>query len=482
MPFADRKRFLIVSNRLPIIVDRIDEHLVLSPASGGLITALNPLLKECEGVWIGWIGTTNVDENEVMDLLKEQQKKVRYSLKPIFLTDEEVKLFYAGFSNEILWPLFHDLQSECHFDSIFWKSYQEVNQKFAKYLASEITDHDFVWIQDYHLILVARYLRDQGIKKKLTFFLHTPFAALDIFMKIPWRSDLLLGMLAYDFIGVQSKKDLSNFLQCVDVLLPGVSIEHFPNHAICSHNDRNIYVGAFPISIDYHEFFNLARSLEIENKVKAIKEALNGRKVIFSVDRLDYTKGIPQRLDGIQCFLDKNPDMHEKVTFVQFVVPSRTEIIEYHQLKEKIDRKVSEINSQFTKDGWVPIHYMFYPISRTELVAYYRAAEVLLVTPIKDGMNLVAKEYIASNVEESGVVILSEFTGAACQLKKDALLINPYDIEGIADAIAFALKMPLEDRRQRMHVLRKHVKENDIYRWINQIIHASNGSVKKDLL
>jgi trehalose 6-phosphate synthase len=282
-------------------------------------------------------------------------------------------------------------------------------------------------------------------------------------------------MLDYDHIGFQTQRDLRNFLDCIQALLPDVTISRDANHAICVNHERDVYVGVFPISIDFDEFFLAAKSPAVEEITSRIKSSLNNRQIIFSVDRLDYIKGIPYRLDGIKRFLEKYPEMHKKVTFVQLVVPSRIQIAEYSQLKEHIDREVSEINSLFTEKGWVPIHYMFFPLSREELVAYYRSADAILVTSIKDGMNLVAKEYIASNVEEEGVVILSEFAGAACQLKDDAILINPYDVEGLADAIAQALQMPLEEKKNRMRSLRNNVRDNDIYRWISQIFLATHS-------
>lgn len=471
----ENQRVVIASNRLPVIFGTENGQLHLHPASGGLITAINPLLKKCGGVWMGWPGIIQEDKNKILELLEEQGKEIGYRFFPIFLTSEEVDLFYEGFSNKIIWPLFHDLQFKCQFNPAYWEEYKKVNTKFAASLLDFAKNGDFIWIHDYHLMLVARELRKQGVDERLTFFLHIPFAHLDIFMKIPWRFELLRSLLEFDFIGFQTMRDLRNFRQCISVLLPDVSIKKEGNHLLCTMGERKVIVGAFPISIDFDEFNSLASKQQTFEKVQFIKKSVDYRKIIFSIDRLDYTKGIPYRLKCIKRFLEKYPAMHQKVIFNQMVIPSRTDISEYQQLKEEIDREVSEINSHFTINAWVPIHYMYYPIPREDLIANYRAADVMLVTPIKDGMNLVVKEYIASNVEETGVVILSEFAGAASQLQGYSLLVNPYDVEGMADTIQQALEMSEEERKKRMKKLRNRVHKENIYLWVSQIISASKS-------
>ncbi len=475
------QRFIVVSNRLPILIKSAGGRPTISPASGGLITALEPLLKRNHGVWVGWPGNFDLSEDEVLKLSEKYHHRMGYNLHPIILTKEEVELFYEGFSNEILWPLFHDLQSECHFDPKFWETYQTVNQKFAIKSLPLIENDDFIWIHDYHLMLMGQYLRSEEISTKMSFFLHIPFAPLDIFLKIPWRFEILRGLLQYDFIGFQTKRDKRNFIHCIKTLLKDITIRTYKNHEICLIEGREVYIGTFPISIDFDEFSNLAQKGDVAEEARELKETLNEAKIVFSVDRLDYTKGIPYRLDGIRRFLEKYPEMHGEVIFLQLVVPSRTHISEYHDLKARIDQMVSEINSQFTRPGWVPIQYMFYELSRERLVAYYRAADVILVTPVKDGMNLVAKEYVAANVEENGVVILSEFAGAAAQMKEYSLLVNPYDVEGVADSIHFALNLPASDRKSFMQSLRKLIKTEDIYHWISSIHQATHSSSDEDI-
>lgn len=475
------QRFVVVSNRLPIVIRSEGDKPEICPASGGLITALEPLLKLNHGVWVGWPGNSDLSKNEILSLSEEYRDRMGYHLYPVSLTKTEVELFYEGFSNEILWPLFHDLQTECHFDPKFWGSYQSVNKKFAEKVFPLVEDDDFIWIHDYHLMLMGQYLRKKDIATKMSFFLHIPFAPLDIFLKIPWRFEILRGLLKYDFIGFQTKRDKRNFIHCIKTLLKDITIRTYKNHEICLIEGREVYIGTFPISIDFDEFSALAQSKIVEEKATDLKKRLNRAKIVFSVDRLDYTKGIPYRLDGIRRYLEKYPEMHGKVIFLQLVVPSRTHIPEYHELKVTIDCMVSEINSQYTQPGWVPIQYMFYPLSREQLVAYYRASDVMLVTPVKDGMNLVAKEYVASNVEEKGVVILSEFAGAAAQMKEYSLLVNPYDVEGVADSIHLALSISEDERMYFMHSLRELINQEDIYQWISSIHQATHSNNEEDI-
>jgi len=475
------KKLVVISNRLPIVVDTCGTEITVSPASGGLITVIEPLLKANHGLWIGWPGIAEISENRVHKALQSYQQSVEYELSPVILNKEEVNLFYEGFSNKIIWPLFHDLPSECHFSPEFWRAYQQVNLKFAEKTHALVNDSDFIWIHDYHLILMGQKLREMGVFSKLVFFLHIPFAPLDIFMKIPWRLELLSGMMQYDFIGFQTQRDHQNFTYCVKQILKDVIIRQYDNHSIFVVDGREVYVGVFPIGIDFHSFDMLSSEDNVIEKSLNIRKSLLDRKIVFSVDRLDYTKGIPYRLLAIKEFLRKYPEMHQMVTFVQVLVPSRTCIQGYTDLKEKIDLEVSRINGEFTTNGWVPIHYMFHSISREELVAYYRAADVVLVTPVKDGMNLIAKEYIASNVEETGVVILSEFAGSACQLKEGALLINPYDIEGLANTIVYALNMPEDQRRMKMKSMRRNVQIEDSYRWVTSILHAVESGIDFEL-
>lgn len=466
-------RLMIVSNRLPIVISEDNGKLISKPGSGGLVTALAPVLKNRGGIWIGWPGCVEANEQEVRAMIAKENRAIGFTMHPVFLSQEEVQGYYNGFSNEIIWPLFHDLQSECNFNPKYWNYEQEVNGKFAQVVSQNCRPEDFIWVQDYHLILLGQELRKLNIASKLGYFLHIPFPSLDIFSKLPWRFQILHAFLEYDLIGFQTMRDQRNFIQCLRRLLPDFSISSKGHMNIGKIDDQEVRIGSFPISIDFKEFSKTARGKEVSEQAWLSHEKLANQKIVFSLDRLDITKGITYRLEAIRHLLKNHPELHQKVTFIQIVIPSRTEIPKYQNLKKEIDRLVGEINSEFTKPGWVPIQYLFRSINHNELLAYYRTSEVALITPIKDGMNLVAKEYIASNVDENGVLILSEFAGATTQLQKEALLINPYDIEGLSETIFKALNLPIEERKARMRKMRRSVRANDIYRWLRSFLTAA---------
>ena len=472
-------RLLIVSNRLPIVISKENDEYHATPSSGGLITALAPVLKNRGGVWIGWPGPAKPEEQVGFNaILSKESRSTGFSLCPIYLSEEEMKLYYEGFANEIIWPLFHDLQSECRFDPTYWNATQEVSLKFAKTIHEKLKPRDFIWIHDYHLILVGQELRKLGVTEKMGFFLHIPFPSSDTFIKLPWRFQILRALLEYDLVGFQTLRDQRNFMQCVKRLLPDVKTKNNHYFHICQINAREVRVGAFPISIDFQEFSKMAAEKEVVDQAWKNYENLKGQKIVFSCDRLDISKGISYRLEAIRHLLKHHPELHEKVTFFQVIIPSRTEIPKYQDLKKEIDRLVGEINSQFSKTGWVPIQYLFRSISRKELVAYYRISEVALITPVKDGMNLVAKEYVASNITENGVLILSEFSGAAIQLQHGAFLINPYDIEGLSSTIYTALTLPQADCRKRMRKMRRLVRRHDVFEWVRTFL---NAAISKEL-
>ncbi len=473
------QRLLVVSNRLPFVLQR-DERggWRTRPGSGGLVTALLPVLRDRGGTWIGWLGTTET-VSDLDDVMERATRDAGYTLRPVLLAPEEVNKFYFGFSNEIVWPLFHDLQSLCNFDPSYWRTYCDVNRKYAQVVAENCAEHDFVWVHDYQLMNVGLELRRLEVTARTAFFLHIPFPSLDIFLKLPWRFALLHALLEYDLIGFQTLRDQRNFLQCLRVLLKDVRVREKDRRLTLDVNGRTVRVGSFPIGIDFNGFVKRASIADVSLLAATLQAQLPNRQLILGVDRLDYTKGIPLRLEAFRNALTRYPDLHERVTLIQVVVPSREDIPQYHELKSQIERLVGEINGQFTKPGgWVPIHYVFRALERKDLLAYYRAAQIALITPLKDGMNLVAKEYCASSIEENCVLILSEFAGAAAQLQKGALLVNPYDIEGVADAIHRAYTMDAAERRARMRGLRRSIREQDVFWWVDSFLTAA---IAKDL-
>jgi len=394
-------------------------------------------------------------------------------LKPVVLTEEELNQYYLGFSNEIIWPLFHDFPSRCNFDPAYWDMYQAVNRKFAQVIAQNARANDYISVQDYHLMLVAKELRGMGVESNVGFFLHIPFPPPDIFIKMPWRSQVLEALLEYDLVGFQTMRDRNNFIHCVEALTKGIHHDARRQVSTIAMPNREIRIGSFPISIDFNEFARQAADRVVAERARELYEAIPNCQIILGVDRLDYSKGIPQKLRAFRSALERFDDLHGKVALVQIVVPSREDIAEYQELKTEIEGLVSEINGKFTQPGWVPIHYMFRSLDRSELLAYYRAADIALVTPLKDGMNLVAKEYCAANTDRNGVLILSEFAGAATQLRRNSLLVNPYDIEGVANAIHRAYNMSANERRIRMRRLRKSIRKHDIFWWVDSFLRAA---------
>lgn len=468
---TDSRRLVVVSNRLPIRLTREDDgSWRMQRSSGGLVTALAPVLGGRGGLWIGWPGATG----EAAAQAVAQADEIGYQLHAVALSDHEVEAYYHGFSNEVLWPLFHDLASRCNHDPSYWPVYQQVNRKFAEAITLHTKPDDFVWVQDYHLLLCAAQLKEMGVQRRTGLFLHIPFPPLDIFLKLPWRSQLLEGLLAYELLGFQTVRDKRNFVSCVRTLLPGARLRS-ANKAVSelSTPDRTLRVGAFPIGIDYKSFAADAASPAVDEGAWYIHEQLPNRKLILGVDRLDYTKGLPQRIDAIGHLLEWHPELRGAFTFIQVVVPSRENVPEYQQLKAEVEQRVGEVNGRFTARGWTPIHYIYRSLSRTDLLSYYRTCEVALITPLKDGMNLVAKEYCACSHEQQSVLILSEFAGAAAQLQHGALLVNPFDIVGLAAAIQRALTMDPTEAASRMGRLRRNVQRQDVFWWVDQFLQAA---------
>jgi len=465
-------RIVIVSNRLPVVVERTPTGLEVHPGSGGLVTALAPVLRERGGLWIGWPGAVGADEPELEGVFARFGAEAGYQLRPVYLTAEEQEGFYHGFSNEIIWPLFHDLQSRCNFVPEYWTAYLAVQRKFAEVVVASVTPRDFIWVQDYHFMGLGRWLRERGLRNRIGFFLHIPFPPPDIFCKLPWRREVILGLLEYDIIGFQTPRDRENFADCLRRLLPGVRLGRSRSLLDIAFEGQRASAGCFPIGMDYREFAALAAQPAVVARVRSVRADMNVEQILLGVDRLDYTKGIPERIKAFQLTLSRYPELHRRIALLQVVVPSREAVAEYQALKAAIERLVTQVNGQFTKPGWVPIHHVFRMVEREELVAYYRAADVALVTPLKDGMNLVAKEYCACQVEGNGVLILSEFAGAAVQFAKAAVLVNPYDADTVAEAIRRAVLMTPGQRRPSMRRLRATVGRQDVYWWVRRFLSA----------
>jgi trehalose 6-phosphate synthase len=457
---------VVVSNRIPISFRRQNGTLVAEASAGGLVSALEPVLQQHGGMWVGNVGTEACPELEQQ--LDAATKGGNFRYVPVILSEEEQTKYYEGFSNEVLWPLFHDLQSLCHFDPEYWDFYERVNRKFAEVTNAASKQSDTIWIQDYQLLRVAHAIRESRPNARISFFLHIPFPPPDIFAKLPWRREILEGLLGHDFIGVQTPRDERNLTASIRSFIPGAKITGYRDHKTIFTAHSTTRIRAIPISIDFKDFSAAANAEAVVGRVESIRKQAAGMEIAVGVDRLDYTKGIPERMRAFRAFLRKYPQFRRKLTFIQVVVPSREGILKYQDLLSDIERLISAINGEFAEPGWTPIQYMHRAVSREELLALYRSAGIALVTPLKDGMNLVAKEYCAAHVDNLGVLILSEFAGAMPELRTGAITVHPYDELGIAEALRLALEMPHLERRRRMLRMRRQIRQSDILRWRDQ--------------
>lgn len=457
-------RLVLVSNAEPFAHHRNGDEIVMEKLAGGLTSALDPLMREFGGVWIAW-GRADADF-EVLD----SEGKVRvpdedgYELRRLKLSEDEVDGFYLGFSNEILWPLCHSLLGRTTLDDYRsseknWKVYRDVNRKYAEAVLEELEEGDLIWIHDYHLLLVPKMIRENRPEADIAFFWHIPWPSWEIFGTLPWRGEVMEGLLASDFIGFHTSAIKDNFLSCAKMLGKSVEI----GNSIVETRQLETKVSSIPLGIDCGWFNSLSKKEKFRREAEELREKISAKKIIVGVDRLDYTKGIPERLRAFELFLEENPEFQGEVTLVQRVPPSRSSVEEYQSILNRMNRIIGEINGRFEKPRWSPIKsfHRFLP-SQEQLIPYYLAADVGLVTPLADGMNLVSKEYLACT--EDGVLILSEFAGAAEELK-EAIHVNPYNIREVAKGIEKALTMSQDERRSRLEKLKERIRGNDIERW-----------------
>lgn len=470
---AKERRLIVISNRLPISILTGDSGAVtVEQGGGGLVTALAPVLRDRGGIWIGWPGS--FEKSGITSILRKFSRKAGYVLHPVFLDENDIKGFYRGFANEILWPLFHEFQLSSDYKTSYWESYRVANAKFADAAAEVTGQDDFIWVHDYHLMLLAALLKEKGHAQRTGFFLHIPFPPADIFLKLPWRKQIVDALLEFDLIGFQTIRDRRNFYEAVERLYPGTRKRGRGSVYTITAGGKKARLGTFPISIDFAAFELLASRPETEEKSREIRSAFGDRFMIFGADRLDYTKGIPYRLNALRQALTSYPELHERICFVQVLVPSRQDVPQYQAMKVEIERMVGELNGKFASPGWTPVHYTYRNLNREELVCYYRAADMALITPLRDGMNLVAKEYVACKTNARGILCLSEFAGAAMEFHAHATMINPFDIMGMAEALYRAVvdAQPAAHRR-KMRRMRYIVRRHDIFHWVDDFLMAA---------
>ena len=445
---------VIVANRLPVDrVTRADGTVEWRPSPGGLVTAIEPVMRANDGTWIGWPGGTEQD--------LEPFEADGLHLVPMSMTAEEIEGHYEGFSNGTLWPLYHDLVAKPEFHREWWDSYVAVNRRFAEKAAEVAAKSATVWVHDYQLQLVPQMLRELRPDLRIGFYLHIPFPPAELFQQLPWRRQILEGLLGADLLGFQLPGGAQNFVRLVRQ-----RVGHKTHRDLVYLPDgRTVRAAAFPISIDAKGFEELAQTPAVAERAAAIREALgNPRKIFLGIDRLDYTKGIYARLRAFsELIADGHLDVEDAV-FVQVAVPSREQVEQYRILRDDIDRLVGRINGDLGRIGRPAISYLHSSYPREEMAALYRAADVMVVTPYRDGMNLVAKEYVACRFENDGALVLSEFAGAADELRQ-AWLINPYDINGMKSALLEAYEADDKQLTRRMKAMRKTISQHDVAAW-----------------
>jgi len=455
-------KLIIVANRLPVKAEIQDDgSMQLEKSAGGLATGLDSLKISYEKHWIGWSGIYTNDahtENELSDSL------AKYNFHPVFLTEEDVELYYEGYSNSTLWPLFHYFYAYTKHDRKYWETYKKVNELFREKVLEIAGEEDIIWIHDYQLMLLPMMIRDHLPSVRIGFFLHVPFPSYELFRTLENREKLLTGLMGADLIGFHTFNYMRHFISTI-YRIKGIESDdntfHFRN--------RTLSVDTFPMGINFNSFYEANKRLEIRLLRKKFREQYKDSRIVLSVDRLDYSKGLLQRLEGFRLLLQNYPEWIGKVSLVMILVPSRDSVDRYHDLKVRIDETIGNINGTYSNPGWIPIHYFYKSFSFNELIAFYHESDIGLVTPLRDGMNLVAKEYVAAKADRPGVLILSEMAGAAIELG-DALLVNPNNTIRLAHTLNRALIMPEQEQMERLKKMQKILKKQNIVKWAGDFI------------
>ena len=466
---GEGSQFVVVANRLPVDLERLpDGTTTWKRSPGGLVTALEPLLRRRSGAWIGWPGVPDTDEEPIfVDGLH---------LCPVRLSEDDLAEYYEGFSNAALWPLYHDVIVKPIYQREWWERYVDVNRRFAEATSRAAARNATVWVQDYQLQLVPKMLRELRPDLTIGFFLHIPFPPIELFMQMPWRTAIIEGLLGADLVGFQLPGGAQNFLilarRLVGATTSRGSVGVRSRFGEVEYGSRVVRVGAFPISIDSAELDRKGHQRSIRQRAREIRSELgNPRKILLGVDRLDYTKGIDVRLQAFSELLAEGRVKRDDTVFVQLATPSRERVESYIELREDIEQRVGRINGEYGEVGHPVVHYLHRPAPRDELIAFYVASDVMLVTPLRDGMNLVAKEYVACRSDLGGALVLSEFAGAADELRQ-AYLVNPHDLDSVKDAIEAAMNQTPEEGRRRMRALRRQVLTHDVDRWARSFLDA----------
>lgn len=454
-------KLIIVSNRLPVKAEIHDEIIHFEKSAGGLATGLNSLDISYEKHWIGWSGIFS-DSSHTEDKITRSLRE--FNFHPVSLTEEDIELFYEGYSNSTLWPLFHYFFVYTIHEAKYWESYQRVNSLFMEKVMEIATGNDIIWIHDYHLMLLPAMVREHLPSARIGFFLHIPFPSFELFRTLENRKEILMGIMGADLIGFHTFTYMRHFISSL-YRITGIESDDNTFHD----GNRTFSVDTFPMGINYNSFRNAYNDPEVKELALKFREEYHQKKIVLSVDRLDYSKGLIQRLEAFRILLHNHPEWINRVSMVMILVPSRDSVDRYHDLKIRIDETIGNINGKFSYPGWIPIHYFYKSFSFKELAAFYHESDIALVTPLRDGMNLVAKEYVATKANNAGVLILSEMAGASIELT-DAIHVNPNNASEIAAALNNALLMPVAEQKERIKKMQKILKKQDISKWAGDFI------------
>ncbi|MHC4624592.1 MAG: bifunctional alpha,alpha-trehalose-phosphate synthase (UDP-forming)/trehalose-phosphatase [Planctomycetota bacterium] len=458
-------RLLVVANRLPVTVRKWSDELSFSSSPGGLATGLSALSKSHQQVWIGWPGLVSEkldtkDRTKITEMLTEQ------SCHPVFLSAKQVENYYQGFANKTIWPLFHYFPLHTVYENRFWRTYRQVNELFCSEVAKIAKPGDCIWIHDYHLMLLPQLIRQEIPEVEVGFFLHIPFPSFELFRLLPWREEILTGLLGADVVGFHTYDYVRHFLSSACRI---VGVEHTLGELTIG--NRVIKVDAFPMGIDYEKYSQAPTRAPVRQEVKRIRQKIGDCKIVASIDRLDYTKGIIQRLEAFDLFLSENSQYKGKVTLIMVAVPSRTRVGNYVALRKQLEQLVGRVNGEHGTLGWLPVWYLYRSLPFEKLTALYHVADVALVTPLRDGMNLIAKEFLAAKTDGTGVLVLSEMTGAASELG-EALIVNANNKAAIVAAIKEALEMPRDEQIQRNRLMQSRISRYNVSRWALDFLNA----------
>ena len=471
-----KKKIVLVSALLPVSVrEEKKSQYSVKVSPGGLITTLSQSVENSKVIWLGWYGYPKYSK-KIEEMVIKAGKEKGFNLLPISLSFEEFENFFNNFSNGVIWPLFHTFSQYCRFEEEYWNYYVKVNEKFASKIISFLKENpDYVvWVHDYHFLILPEFVKAKIPDAKMYFFLHIPFPSFENFLKLPWRKKIIDGLLGYDFIGFHTKVDKNNFIQCVNHFYDlKVNEKSYVSNIKIS--NKTIKVSALPISIDFEKYNQLAYDKEVLEITEVLKDRYKDKYLILSIDRIDYTKGLVEKLEGIKRFIEKYPEYRERFVMLVSTAPNIKKLPEYTQLEQLFHHKIAEINGTYGTEEWRPILFINKRLDFKELIAYYRVSDICFINSIKDGLNIVCKEYASSNVDLTGSIMLSEFAGASTEIGKYVYLVNPYDKENIADTIKYIFEEDKKIKSKKISNLRNHISQFNIHWWSDSFFRLAEG-------